>query len=230
MTISQKSVSRCKYFCTGKQLNSYNTASYILRLSELIRQIRHHKLFLGKLFNFSFVSATFIVKTIMTEQEFTYLSHRIRGKLTALAKRFNRVAGCDGDAEDVVQDALITLWQLAEKGYPIRDPEALAVKITKTCCVERYRRQHIRFEPIENMSIADGASAASGTEEMDTVTIRGIVQRGLTNSQRKLLTLRNDCGLSLDEIAVATGRPKSSIKVALSTARRKMMEQWKKMK
>lgn len=103
----------------------------------------------------------------MTEQEFTYLSHRIRGKLTALAKRFNRVAGCDGDAEDVVQDALITLWQLAEKGYPIRDPEALAVKITKTCCVERYRRQHIRFEPIENISIADGADMVEPTYFID---------------------------------------------------------------
>ena len=37
-------------------------------------------------------------------------------------------------------------------------------------------------------------------------------------------------GLSLDEIAAATGRPKSSIKVALSTARKSMMEQMKKLK
>ena len=166
----------------------------------------------------------------MTEQEFSYLSHRIRGKLIALAKRFNRAAGCDGDAEDVVQDALVTLWQLAEKDYPIRDAEALAVKITKTCCVERYRRQHIRYEPIENMPVADGSSAVSGTEQMDIVTIRDFVQRGLTDSQRKLLTLRNDCGLSLDQIAAATGRPKTSVKVSLSAARRKMMEKWKKMK
>ena len=180
--------------------------------------------------NFSMAFATFIVKTSMTEQEFAYLSNRVRGKLIALAKRFNRAAGCDGDAEDVVQDALVTLWQLAEKGYPIRDTEALAVKITKTCCIERYRRQHIRFEPIEDMSIANGISASSGTEEMDIATIRGFLQRGLTDSQRKLLTLRNDCGLSLDEIAETTGRPKSSVKVSLSAARKKMMDRWKKMK
>ena len=65
---------------------------------------------------------------------------------------------------------------------------------------------------------------------MDIETIRGILQRGLTDSQRKLLVLRNDEGLSLDEIAAVTGRPKSSIKVALSTARKKMMEQFKKLK
>ena len=65
---------------------------------------------------------------------------------------------------------------------------------------------------------------------MDIETIRSILQRGLTDSQRKLLVLRNDEGLSLDEIAAATGRPKSSIKVALSTARKHMLEQFKKMK
>ncbi len=166
----------------------------------------------------------------MTEQEFAYLSDRVRDKLIALAKRFNRAAGCDGEAEDIVQDALVTLWQLSEKGYPIRDAEALAVKITKTCCVERYRRRHLRFEPMEDLSIAGGVSASSGTEEMDIVTIRGIVEKGLTDSQRKLLSLRNESGLSLDEIAAATGRPKSSVKVSLSTARKKMMEQLKKLK
>ena len=167
---------------------------------------------------------------MMTEQEFAYLSEHLRGRLIALAKRFNRATGCDAEAEDIVQDALVTLWLLAQKGYPIRDAEALAVKITKTCCVERYRRRHIRFEPMEDLSIAGGVSASSETEEMDIETIRSILQRGLTDSQRKLLVLRNEEGLSLDEIAAVTGRPKSSIKVTLSTARKKMLEQFKKLK
>ena len=166
----------------------------------------------------------------MTEQEFAYLSDRIRGRLTALARRFNRASGMDAEAEDIVQDALVTLWQLAEKGYPVRDAEALAVKLTKTRCVERYRRQHIRFEPLSDQPVPGGFSATSDTDENDIRTIRGFVQRNLTDSQRNLLNLRNEQGLSLDEIAVATGRPKGSVKVALSTARKKMLEQWKKMK
>ena len=166
----------------------------------------------------------------MTEQEFAYLSDRIRGKLVKLARRFNRTAGLDMEAEDIVQDALVTLWQLAEKGYPVRDAEALAVKITKTRCVERYRRQHIRFEPLSDQPVPGGFSATADTDETDIDTIRNIVQRDLTDSQRKLVVLRNDQGMSLDEIAAATGRPKGSIKVALSAARKIMMEQWKKMK
>ena len=167
---------------------------------------------------------------MMTEQEFTYLSDRIRGKLITLALRFNRATGLDMEAEDIVQDALVTLWQLAEKGYPVRDAEALAVKITKTRCVERYRRQHIRFEPLSDQPVPGGFSATADTDETDIDTIRNIVQRDLTDRERKLVALRNEQGMSLDEIAEATGRPKGSIKVVLSTARKKMMERWKKMK
>ena len=166
----------------------------------------------------------------MTEQEFIVLSDRIRGKLIALVRRFNRVVGRMGEAEDIVQDALVTLWQLSQKGYPIRDAEGLAVKITKARCVERYRRQHIRYEPIENQSFAGSDSAAAGAERMDIETIRGIVEKELTVSERELLTLRQGEGMSLDEIAAVTGRPKPSIKVSLSTARRKMMDKLKKMK
>ena len=166
----------------------------------------------------------------MTEQEFAYLSDQIRSKLTKLAWRFNRAAGLDMEAEDVVQDALITFWQLAKDGYPVRDAEALAVKITKTRCIERYRRQHIRFEPLSDQPVPGGFSATADTDETDIDTIRNIVQKDLTDSQRKLVALRNEQGMSLDEIAAVTGRPKGSIKAALSTARKKMMEQWKKMK
>ncbi len=166
----------------------------------------------------------------MTEQEFIALSDRIRGKLIGLARRFNRAAGWCGDAEDVVQDALVTLWQLSEKDYPIRDPEALAVKITKTRCVESYRRQHVRYVPIADQPLAGSHPATAGTERMDIETVRNFVQRALSDSQRKLLVLRNEDGLSLDEIAAVTGRPKSSVKVALSTARKCMMEQLKRMK
>ena len=166
----------------------------------------------------------------MTQQEFISFSQRIRGRLTALAQRFNRSAGWVGEAEDIVQDALMTLWELSVKGYPIRDAEALAVKITKTCCVEKYRKQHVRYVPIEEHPLPGGYSATLGTDRMDLETIRSMVQKDLSQTQRKLLELRNDGGMSLDQIAAATGRPKSSIKVALSTARRKMMEKLKKIK
>ena len=165
----------------------------------------------------------------MTEQEFASFSERIRGKLTALAQRFNRASGMEAGAEDIVQDALIALWQLSQKDYPIRDAEALAVRITKNCCVSRYRKQHILFEPVAGMSIAGDLRASAGTEEKDIETVRAILHRELSESQRQLLYLRNECGLTLDEMAQVTGRPKASIKVAISTARKAMLDKLKTM-
>lgn len=165
----------------------------------------------------------------MTEQEFISLSGSIRGKLIALARRFNRAAGLSAEAEDIVQDALVTLWLLSVEGYPIRDAEALAVRLTKTRCVERYRRQHLQYEPIEDRQFDGGLSATEATDLMDIQTVRGIVQRELSDSERKLLELRGDSGLSLDEISALTGRPKGSVKVALSVARSKMMKLFKKL-
>lgn len=166
----------------------------------------------------------------MTQQEFISFSQRIRGRLTALAGRFNKAAGWEGDAEDIVQDALVTLWELSVKGYPIRDAEALAVKITKTCCVEKYRKQHVRYVPIGEQPLPGGYSATLGTDRMDLETILSIIRKDLSPSELKLLELRNGIGLTLDEMAAATGRPKSSIKAALSAARHKMMEKLKRMK
>lgn len=166
----------------------------------------------------------------MTEQEFISLCDRIRGKLTALARRFNRAAGLDVESEDIVQDALATLWQLSVADYPIRDAEALAIKLTKTRCVEVYRKRHIRYEPIADRPLPGGDSATSGTERLDIDTIRRMIHKELTDSQRSLLSMRNDEGLSPDQIAAATGRPKTSIKVTLSVTRKKMTELLKKIK
>lgn len=58
-----------------------------------------------------------------------------------LVGRFPQESLAPLSAEDVVQDTLVVLWQLMEKGYPVRDPEALSVKIAKNLCVAVYRRK-----------------------------------------------------------------------------------------
>ena len=166
----------------------------------------------------------------MTKQEFGQISARIRGKLVAVARQFGQATGSTSDeAEDVVQEALLTLWELSEKGYPVRDTEALAVRLTKNICVNHYRERKIRFRPLEEGAQAGDGPVNSRIEEEENQRIRKSLYQKLSETQRTFLTMRNDFGLSLDEIAAATGRPKNSIKVSLSTARRQMMEELKKM-
>lgn len=166
----------------------------------------------------------------MTKQEFGQLSARIREKLVAVARQFGRATSSTSDeAEDVVQEALVTLWELVEKGYPVRDAEALAVRLTKNICVNHFRKRKIRFRPLEEAAQTGSAPTDSPLEAEENQRIRNSLYKKLSETQRTFLTMRSDYALSLDEIAAATGRPKNSIKVSLSTARRQMLEELKKM-
>lgn len=202
----------------------------------------------------------------MTRQEFNIFSESVRGKLLAIAGRYFGGAGMAGArgvgdagvmgvtgraemAEDIVQEALVTVWKLSEEGYPIRDAEGLAVKITKNLVVAKYRRQKLKTVSLSGgrggsgsgngnglggkmsereMEVAGGEPATVLTDARDREMIREKLYGTLTETQRKYLELRNELGLSLDEIAEATGRPKASIKTSISTARKQLLEQLKK--
>ena len=93
----------------------------------------------------------------MTQEEFKDEVGRLRPKLLGVARRY---VG-DEDAEDVVQDVLLRLWQmLAELRLPI---DALASVLTRNMAVSLLRRQP-RPQPDASM-MADEADA--GDDERD---------------------------------------------------------------
>lgn len=160
----------------------------------------------------------------MTAQEFEHISDQIRRKLLSVAQRFIEKTGIADDSEDIVQDSLLTLWRLSEDGYPIRNAEALAVRIVKNNCVACFRKHNIRLRSIGDMDVTGGASASEIVDSADRAKIAEMLFGNLTDTQRKYLRLRNEEGLSLDEIAQMTGAPKSSIKTSISVARKQMLE------
>lgn len=145
-----------------------------------------------------------------------------------IAKRFCDTYNLAEEAEDVVQESLVALWQLSEEGYPIRDVEALAVKITKNNCVAHFRKLKLRTHSMSNFDFTGGTLASSIVDDADNKVIVDSIYNNLTDTQRKYLKMRNEEGLSLDEIATITGNPKSSIKTSISVARKQMLEQLKK--
>ncbi len=84
----------------------------------------------------------------MTEQEFGNMAIEYGDRLKSLARRFSRAADMAIDEDDLVQEALLAFWKLSEKGYPVRNPEALLVKITKNVCISHYRKHRLETESI----------------------------------------------------------------------------------
>ena len=158
----------------------------------------------------------------MEKGEFEILATRVRAKLLALARDFTLPSGIEPD--DVVQEALVSLWELADSGYPIKDAEAMAVKMTKNICVGHYRKTRVEMQPLTHDNYTGGIEATLLTDKEDLRRVRKEVYGTLTTTQREYLHLRNDEGLSLDEIASATGKPKTSIKSTLSKARKQMLD------
>ena len=144
--------------------------------------------------------------------------------MKALARRFSRATDMAIDEEDIVQEALLAFWNLSEKGYLVRNAEALLVKITKNICVSHYRKRHFETEPIAGDVFPGGISATGEVEREDAARLRKELYGSLTPSEREYTRMREAENWTLDEMSANTGKDKSVIKALLSKARRKMKE------
>ena len=160
----------------------------------------------------------------MTQQEFENIISGLRQKLLSMARRFGKISGANIFAEDIVQETLLSLWQLYEQGYQIRTPEPLAIKILKTKCIEEYRKEKFETVPIEGIEQDGGQSASSIIDIKEAEEMEKSLMSHLTQTQRELIVMRGTLELSLDEIAEATGKPKTSIKSTISAARKTLSE------
>ena len=148
---------------------------------------------------------------------------RIRQKALALAKKFLRASKMDDDPEDVVQDVLLRLWLASREGNRIRNAEAWAVSATKNSCISIWRKRNGTKSQVLPEWFPDGNDPSMRIElsEAERLAIRAF--DSLPPGTRRLLQLKAT-GLSLDEIAAITGRPKGSIKSSISAARREMIK------
>ena len=165
----------------------------------------------------------------MAKEGFGHITDGTRRELIALAARFIRATGGPDEAEDIVQEALVSLWELSGKGYPIQNAKALAIRITKNICVSRYRKRKLETVPLKDDLIIGGGSAEERLEAADNTRVRKILYDQLSDTQREYMTMKIDDGLTLDEISAKTGKPKTSIKATISNARKILRERLKKL-
>lgn len=148
-------------------------------------------------------------------------------RLFSLVGKFGSAASVNLDQDDIVQEAFMALWQLSQKGYPIRNAEALLVRITKNICVSRYRKQKNRLFTIIEEAVVPADPSYGRLESRDDEKIRQLLYETLTKTEREYMEMKTDEEMSLDEMAIATGKTKESIKTALSKARKKLMDAFK---
>ncbi|MBQ9357638.1 MAG: sigma-70 family RNA polymerase sigma factor [Prevotella sp.] len=152
----------------------------------------------------------------MTQEEYKGEVQRLRPRLLLTARRFLS----DDDAEDVVQDVLLRLWQMTDS---LRMPiDALATVLVRNFCVDRLRRQR----PAQALTAAYEQADDSETDER-MERILAMIDT-LPTMQQTILRLRHIEGMEMKEVAELTGSSEVAIRKALSRARQALRQQYQK--
>ena len=101
--------------------------------------------------------------------------------------------------------------------------------MAKNCCVSIHRRRHDIFEAVDSrrsLLVADAAATPQQLlEGKDAQRLIDDVVALLQPRERQLFLMRQQEGLSTEEIAAATGIPRASVMSMVSMARKKVFQE-----
>lgn len=163
----------------------------------------------------------------MTQAEFEHIATQLRAVMLKIAHDF---FGSRDDAEDIAQEAMVQLWHYCEHIDPRQNVSGLAARVAKNCCVSWKRRQKPEDSPPIYKKTESGLLSPSPhdiLEAKDAWNAMEEVIARLKPRERELFEMRQLEGLTLDEIVERTGIMKPSVKVMISTARKKILTELK---
>lgn len=139
-------------------------------------------------------------------------------KMFAVAYRFLQRAD---EAEDVVQDILVKLWQLRDYLPPDNQLEPYILALTRNLSIDRFRSRHVADE--EDFPAEEGIED-EWVENTDRLKLTLGLMKQLPDDQRKVLHLKVFEELSNEQIGNLLKLKPDNVRQLLSRARRKLKE------
>ncbi len=135
----------------------------------------------------------------------------------------------EADAEDLIQEAYLKLWDKRDGLSAISNPEAFCVTLVKNMCFDMLRsskyitgKQMAGLETIHTFSPADDLETRDNARQVKSLIAR------LPEQQQQVIVLRDMKECTYEEIEQITGLNAINIRVLLSRARKKIREQFNK--
>ena len=154
---------------------------------------------------------------------FERLTYSIKDKLY----RFSlRITGNEMEAEDVVQEVFLKVWDKREQMTDIQNPEAWCMTLTKNLSLDKLRSKHrLTTEISEAVYITDSKPTPyNAFEKDDTIGRIRFLMNELPEKQKMVMHLRDIEGMAYDEIAEQLDMPLPQVKVYLHRARNYVRE------
>jgi RNA polymerase sigma factor, sigma-70 family len=135
----------------------------------------------------------------------------------------------EADAEDLVQEAYLKMWNKRDSLTAIGNPEAFIVKLVKNMCYDILRsgksvlnRQTVGIEQINETVHSDAFEACDELQLIKTIISE------LPDKQQRVVILRDVKECTYEEIEEITGLSSVNIRVLLSRARKRIRGEYKK--
>lgn len=165
----------------------------------------------------------------MDEAMFRKVADRLRERLLNTATDYLRQRE---EAEDVVQDALIRVWQLRVRTDS--DMERLSFVIVRNLCIDRLRRRK------QTVDIADGALPPQAIQSLSSPDFTNSAEENNTSRYRRVISLidtlppvqqtamrlRHIQGMDYADIAALLHTSPQNVRQAVSRARRSILKRY----
>lgn len=140
-----------------------------------------------------------------------------------------RITFDTAEAEDIVQDTLIKVWDKREEWPQLASIEAYCMTICRNLSLDRREKkeaQHIALD--ENLhNRPDVSTPYDKMAAIDSIRILGELLKGLPQTQQDIVQLREIEGKSYKEIATVLNLSEEQVKVYLFRARQRIKQRYK---
>lgn len=153
----------------------------------------------------------------------------LKNELFRLAHRItlNRV-----EAEDIVQDTLIKVWDRRFEWESIDSIEAFSLTVCRNLSLDRLRKKENSNDSLEDVNIAEPVASSNPQDRMiqeDRVSLVRQIIDSLPEKQRSCMQLRDFEGKSYKEIAQVLDITEEQVKVNIFRARQMVKQKYLKL-
>jgi len=153
----------------------------------------------------------------------------LKNELFRLALRItlNRV-----EAEDIVQDTLIKVWDRRFEWESIDSIEAFSLTVCRNLSLDRLRKKENSNDSLEDVNIAEPVASSNPQDRMiqeDRVSLVRQIIDSLPERQRSCMQLRDFEGKSYKEIAQVLDITEEQVKVNIFRARQMVKQKYLKL-
>jgi len=162
----------------------------------------------------------------MDSSRFNDIIHQLNRKLFCIAYGILRNKE---EAEDVVQDVFVKMWEMGQSLDDYHDPLALSVTMTRNKCIDKLRK----WKFIDNKNIDPDfpgqSTSPSPFDELvrsENIRILKEIIQGLPQPYREVIELKEIRGLSYEEISQLNDFNINTLRVNVSRGRQMIKEKY----